>query len=199
MMLHEETDRERRQSLHSRIRDRAPLNLESVGNYLMTVDYLDLINSRNGEPPNTISFDSIAGLYRRGTGKDLEKPNIDTGGGASVSIRLPDGQLHGLEGISSGEREILAIAYFLRRFTVAGSVLLFDEPELHLHPALQATLFEMMSSSDMLGQVIAATHSPKLVAAVDPSSIYFVSRTYRKIKCRPSNQRDEPMSFKHSA
>lgn len=46
-----------------------------------------------------------------------------------------------------------------------------DEPELHLHPTLQGSLFQTVQSLGERSQVWAATHSPKLLTAAPLSAI----------------------------
>lgn len=91
--------------------------------------------------------------------------------------------------VSSGVRRILALAYFLvwawQEHQVAASllgkdpeqrfVLLFDEPETHLHPRWQrAVLPSLLRAVDVLRgsgpqpQLIAATHAPLVAASLEP-------------------------------
>jgi len=51
-------------------------------------------------------------------------------------VRLSTGEVHDIDELSSGEKEILYGYLKLRNSTPGRSVILLDEPELHLHPSL---------------------------------------------------------------
>lgn len=51
-------------------------------------------------------------------------------------VRLPEGETHDIDELSSGEKEILYGYLRLRNSTPRHSVVLLDEPELHLNPGL---------------------------------------------------------------
>jgi hypothetical protein len=91
---------------------------------------------------------------------------------------------------SAGVRRVLALAYFLvwawHEHRVAAEllgkrpesrvVILFDEPETHLHPRWQRTIVPsvlaaveaLRGSSDALPQVLVASHSPLVAASLEP-------------------------------
>jgi predicted ATPase len=67
-----------------------------------------------------------------------------------VGVRIPEsfsgipqitvrsrGVEHDINQLSSGQREILMTYTHLEKLWPTGSIILFDEPELHLHPTLQ--------------------------------------------------------------
>lgn len=51
-------------------------------------------------------------------------------------------------------------------------VVTFDEPENHLHPALQRTLLPTLSAAFPQVQFIVATHSPFMVSSMKDSAVY---------------------------
>lgn len=78
---------------------------------------------------------------------------------------------------SSGEREILTYLFAIYALNVRNALIIVDEPELHLHPRWQRTLFDLFERlTETTGnQFIMATHSPTFVS---PASIQYVSRVY---------------------
>ncbi|GAB3765557.1 ABC-type iron transport system FetAB ATPase subunit [Nocardioides ginsengisegetis] len=58
------------------------------------------------------------------------------GGGLEFPVRLPNGHTHDIDDLSSGEKEILYGYLRLRNATPKHSIVLLDEPELHLNPSL---------------------------------------------------------------
>jgi predicted ATPase len=57
-------------------------------------------------------------------------------GSLEFPVRLPGGERHDIDDLSSGEKEILYGYLRLRNSIPRGSVILLDEPELHLNPSL---------------------------------------------------------------
>ena len=85
--------------------------------------------------------------------------------------------------LSEGERGLLALVLDLaRRLSQANpgladpvkqgqAVVLIDELDLHLHPKWQRTIVERLTNTFPSCQFIATTHSPQIVAAVEPEQI----------------------------
>lgn len=104
------------------------------------------------------------------------------------TLKMPYGQEVAVVHASSGMRRIISLAYFLvwcweehlKAKELLGeeaetkTVFLVDEVESHLHPKWQRTVIpalmkvmdKLMASSDV--QLIAATHSPLIMASVEP-------------------------------
>src|SRR5205823_3002152 len=57
-------------------------------------------------------------------------------GGLEFPVRLASGETHDIDDLSSGEKEILYGYLKLKNSVPPGSVILLDEPELHLNPSL---------------------------------------------------------------
>ena len=92
--------------------------------------------------------------------KNLE---VDTVGQLFVS--RPDGSKCTIEGLSSGERQLLVIFAhsFFHRHSNKKTVFIIDEPELSLHLGWQEKLAETIFSISPNSQYIMATHSPEIV------------------------------------
>src|SRR5262249_50617365 len=85
--------------------------------------------------------------------------------------------------LSDGERGLLALVLDLaRRLSQANpglsdpvklgeAVVLIDELDLHLHPKWQRTIVERLTKAFPSCQFIATTHSPQIVAAVEPEQV----------------------------
>ncbi len=78
---------------------------------------------------------------------------------------------------SSGEKELLTYLFAVYALNVRNAVIVVDEPELHLHPRWQRSLYRLFErlSASTGNQFILATHSPTFVS---PKSIQYVSRVY---------------------
>lgn len=89
-----------------------------------------------------------------------------------LHVRTQDGVLHPLEALSSGEKQILLFAAELVDRWTPGSLVLIDEPELHLHEAWLAALWDLICElqQERGGQVIVATQSNYLFGLGGPGT-----------------------------
>jgi predicted ATPase len=155
---------ERHQMMDRFINQRAPMSLPSVSSYLATLDYQSFIAERQGlSIPN--DYNILKSAFDSASGKQLRLPEYDAARGSNILIELPTGQRHGLSELSSGEQEMLAMMFFVRRLSASGGVLCIDEPEQHLHPTLQAALFDAMTNLAERSQIFVVSHSVNLIAA----------------------------------
>jgi hypothetical protein len=69
-------------------------------------------------------------------GKEFLGPIPTSDGGLSFPVRTPGGGTHDIDELSSGEKEVLYGYLRLRNSAPRNSVILIDEPELHLNPRL---------------------------------------------------------------
>lgn len=69
-------------------------------------------------------------------GKKFEGPRVDEQGQITFPIRTLDGAEHDINDLSSGEKEVVFGYLRARTITPRNSIILVDEPELHLNPAL---------------------------------------------------------------
>ena len=89
--------------------------------------------------------------------------------------------------LSDGERGLFAIVLDLaRRLSQANpkladpvkqgaAIVLIDELDLHLHPRWQRTIVEQLTTTFPNCQFITTTHSPQIVAAVEPEHVLLLS------------------------
>ncbi len=86
-----------------------------------------------------------------------------------------DGKKLPLETLSSGEQEVINITFDFILRGPADCVVLFDEPELHLHPELSYKLLQGLSSIGERNQFLLATHSPEIISASLENTVVFVT------------------------
>jgi hypothetical protein len=89
--------------------------------------------------------------------------------------------------LSEGERGLLALVLDLAKrlsqlnasandpLACAEAVVLIDELDLHLHPKWQRTIVERLTITFPKCQFIATTHSPQIVAAVEPEQVLLLT------------------------
>jgi hypothetical protein len=79
------------------------------------------------------------------------------------------------ETLSSGEREVLNIAFDFQLRIPSDCIVFFDEPELHLHPELTFKLIATMRGIGARNQFILCTHSPDLISGSLNDSVIFLT------------------------
>jgi len=80
--------------------------------------------------------------------------------------------------LSSGEQEIIKVLFDVARKEIRHSVIIVDEPELHLHPTLAFKLIEALKSiGDHTNQFIFLTHSSDLISTYYATGdVYFIDQ-----------------------
>ena len=81
-----------------------------------------------------------------------------------------------IDTLSSGEREVLNIAFDFILRKPSDCVIFFDEPELHLHPELLGRLIKTLRSSGDRNQFILISHSPEVVSSSLDDTVIFLAK-----------------------
>lgn len=80
-----------------------------------------------------------------------------------------------IDTLSSGEKEVVNIIFDFLLRGPQQCVVLFDEPELHLHPELSYKLLQTLSGIGSGNQFIFSTHSPEIISASLENTVVFVT------------------------
>lgn len=88
------------------------------------------------------------------------------------------GHRHELGQLSAGELQMMVFSAELRRWWRPGSLILIDEPELHLHTSWQLRLLELLRQwqSELGGQVILSSLSDTLAGAMPAEALISLGR-----------------------
>ncbi|HEY0134124.1 MAG TPA: ATP-binding protein, partial [Nannocystis sp.] len=128
-------------------------------------NYLDLEQGREGRPNLTPFVEAIETILGRG-----RRVVIRSG---RVYIEQPGREPVQPHQLPSGEQQILTLFGEIIRHMRPGGVLIIDEVEISLHPALQRVVLhhlrELAARYDL--QIILTTHSMEIVAAVAPDEL----------------------------
>jgi AAA domain, putative AbiEii toxin, Type IV TA system/Protein of unknown function (DUF4435) len=84
-----------------------------------------------------------------------------------MTQEISSGRLIELDGLSSGEKNIALTFLLVRRSIARAGIALFDEPELHLNPAVSRDLIPFVMKEYSKGrdiQFIMCTHSPEVLS-----------------------------------
>lgn len=101
----------------------------------------------------------------------------------TLEIRTPDVMLITksgeflLDSVSGGISALLDLAWQIHTFSqgLDKFVVVIDEPENHLHPAMQRSLLPSLLSAFPNTQFVVATHNPFIVTSVRDSNVYVLS------------------------
>lgn len=99
-------------------------------------------------------------------GKEFLGPRPTRDGSLLFTVRTPNGGEHDIDELSSGEKEVLYGYLRLRNAAPRNSVLLIDEPELHLNPRLVsglASFYHRHLGKPLGTQLWLVTHSDTLI------------------------------------
>jgi len=104
--------------------------------------------------------------------KEFEGVKVDRSFRWQFPAKTPDG-IHDVDFLSSGEKEILMTYTNILRMKLTGSVILFDEPDLHLNAALERKVIGRLKSVVEAGnQIWLATHSLEIIGTVPLENLY---------------------------
>lgn len=107
-------------------------------------------------------------------GKELQ--NINPSSPSEFKYKEPSGQILPFSSLSSGEQEVVKVVFDFISKEIRHSVVIVDEPELHLHPTLTFKLIETLKQvSDLTNQFIFLTHSADLISTYySTGDVYFI-------------------------
>lgn len=107
-------------------------------------------------------------------GKELL--DIDPANPREFNFKDVNGVTLPFNALSSGEQEVVKVVFDVFRKEIRHSVVIVDEPELHLHPTLAFKLVETLKTvGDHTNQFIFLTHSADLISTYySTGNVYFI-------------------------
>lgn len=146
--------------------DRWETSIEAI---LYDARWRDLNAKERGHPEKATHFQSFQDAMHAFLG-DTKRFVWDDDG--VLHVETDDGAHHPLDALSSGEKQVLLfVAELFQRWT-PGSLVLIDEPELHLHESWLAGVWRAICrlQRERGGQVILTTQSNYLFGLGEPGS-----------------------------
>ena len=142
-------------------------NLKSAmaGEYVRELLERDASGKRTGSAkPLSTTLQELFQLFL--PDKTFKGPQAVEGGEVAFRVWIDDNTYHDINELSSGEKEILFAYLRARTLSPRQSVLLIDEPELHLNPGLVQGLpqfYEKHIGRDLDNQIWLVTHSDRFL------------------------------------
>lgn len=152
-------------SMHRRLRShketiaKKALSLQASGEKSMDLDFRD---------PLEKFYDAFAKLL---PGRRLEPLDEQS---QAIQYRVGDVLLP-LTSLSSGEKEVVTVVFDFLLRDPQDCIIVFDEPELHLHPELSYRLLRTLRDVGERNQFLFSTHSPDIITASIDQSVVFVA------------------------
>jgi energy-coupling factor transporter ATP-binding protein EcfA2 len=107
---------------------------------------------------------------------DLRLDSVELASGGALRFVRRTREVVGLDELSESERQGVLFALAFPHFGLAGSLVLIDEPELHVHAAHRARILHALVGLGRDNQIIAATGAAELVVAASPGQVIDLSR-----------------------
>jgi energy-coupling factor transporter ATP-binding protein EcfA2 len=106
----------------------------------------------------------------------------------SLKVQLPTGDVLPFQDLSSGEKEVFFILSFFLRNDISDSIIIIDEPELHLHSELARKLLHAMREIKPQNQIWCATHSAELIDEAGRERTFYLraSADRKQAECVPA-------------
>ncbi|MDA8152943.1 MAG: AAA family ATPase [Acidithiobacillus sp.] len=127
-------------------------------------------------------------------GRHIKRVGINEIGLLSITVEDETGRQFDLDSLSSGEKGLILTFLLIERTLVEGGLILLDEPELHLNPAVCKELLpfivDQYASRKNL-QLIICSHSPEILAGAfdrDECSLYSLMSGSMLTKVRRQDQ-----------
>ena len=130
-------------------------------------------------------------------GKEFIGPIPTEEGGLSFPVRLENGREIDIDELSSGEKEVLLGYLRLRSNSPKNSIILLDEPELHLNPRLIRGLphfYQKHLGKTLDNQLFLVTHSDALLREAVEDSEYAVYHMQPAHATDPNSNQAIPVS-----
>jgi len=89
-------------------------------------------------------------------------------------VNTPWGK-HDIDSLSSGEKEVLMIFANLHKLNLKNSIVLYDEPELHLNAALERKVINQLRKIGLNNQFFVTTHSAEIVDSVPYEELFKIN------------------------
>jgi energy-coupling factor transporter ATP-binding protein EcfA2 len=92
-----------------------------------------------------------------------------------LDYKTEEGEKLPITSLSSGEREVVNIVFDFLLRSPSDCVIVFDEPELHLHPELSYRLLQTLQRIGARNQFIFCTHSADIITASLENTVVFIA------------------------
>lgn len=141
-----------------------------LGHYTHQKNLGDITDEEPTDP--LLPYDALLQQLFPGYSFAQETESIPT----NLFVKIPSGEVIPFTDLSSGEKEVFFILSFFIRHSVTHSIIVVDEPEMHLHPELARLLVRTMQSTKIGNQLWLATHNPEIIDEAGREKVVYLTR-----------------------
>lgn len=128
--------------------------------------------------------------------REIERFSVNQFGQATIDIRdTRSSRIFDIDSLSSGEKGLILTFLIISKSLSSGGLVLLDEPEMHLNPAVQKDLLPFMVRHYLrpMGlQAILCTHSPEILSAAIREESCAVHHMRQGGAISPIRKQDQP-------
>ena len=158
LSLKTQEDQQRQSALYNYANKYANIKTQMATEFV-----LQTLREKGGETRREPLSETLSELFRRFfPGKHFQGVKTNEKGELEFAVTVSDGKKHDINDLSSGEKEILFGYLRLRNSAQRQSIILLDEPELHLNPKLIQGLpqfYQKHIGEALNNQIWTVTHS----------------------------------------
>lgn len=143
--------------------------------YFIIAEQLKDMSTLNATGRQQNSIELLQNLFAFFFGPKRLIGGMQRHGELQVVVETPYG-LHDLDQLSSGERELFTVFVNLFRIREFPAVILYDEPERHLNPGLEAKVIPALDRLQTQNQLWISTHGTELIGSVPMDQIIALRR-----------------------
>jgi predicted ATPase len=137
----------------------------SLESFLVAMYFRDLMAKREDQKDTGEFCQFLTVINRFLEGKQIVGIDRES---FRVQVKADSGEKFSIDELSSGEKQVILVLGEIQRRISKGSVVLIDEPEIHLHPQWQRLLVQALTDlcATYKAQLIITTHSEETANAV---------------------------------
>lgn len=147
-------------------------------------------------PNEQKTFPDVKNLVETLLGKKVEI-NFDENLMPKIQIESGNG-LVDIDTLSSGQRELFLTYVGIHSAKLSNSIILFDEPDLHLHASMQKEVIRyLMNLSSSGNQLFVATHALEMIIETPEQNLFHLSNHSESSQLKPlKDEKDKLELFK---
>ena len=172
------SDQEEEQELNTLVLNTTD-KFASLTQDLVRMSFIDMQEQTKGEEEPHQYIDGVRQIFQHFLPEqEFVDVDLPIRGLPRITVRS-SGVEHDINQLSSGQREILMTYTHLEKLRPTGSIILFDEPELHLHPTLQRRVIVHLRRLTEHGdnQIWTITQSEGIVETTEYESLFAMNST----------------------
>lgn len=129
-----------------------------------------------GKGSMSLEFDDPLAMFKEAFSRLLAPKELTRADLGSQNLMYEEsGQEFQIDNLSSGEKEVVRVCFDFILRKPSDCIVVFDEPEVHLHPELLIRMINTLRSVGERNQFILLSHSPDLISSSLEDTVVFLT------------------------